>query len=76
MVMTGPAQLEIRYYTTLDGCSCPAWRYRHRRKASSCKHVDRLKAAAALIDSQRRHNEGVTLGSNRSDGRKATERYA
>ena len=67
MVQAGAAALEIRYYATIDpdACSCPAWRYRHRRKASSCKHVDALKAARDLLRLQHKHNEGVTHGSLR-----------
>ena len=53
-----------RHYTTMDACSCPDWQYRGRERP--CKHVKALRAAVDLIDSQRRHNEGVTHGQDRA----------
>ena len=37
--------MEVKYYTTESGCSCPDKRYRHR----ACKHMRRLKEATELV---------------------------
>ena len=56
MVMTRSAS--VRYYTTVTGCSCPAWMYRPR----PCKHVVALRAAYELIAEQVRYNQEVKHG--------------
>ena len=42
----------VRYYTAVDRCSCPDWRFRGQIRP--CKHIKALRDALALIDATRR----------------------
>ena len=46
--------MDLRHYTTVQGCSCPDWLYRPAERP--CKHVRRLRAAERLIEAQRDYN--------------------
>ena len=45
---------DIRYFTTVDACSCLDWWYRGRLRP--CKHVKALRGAVDLIESHRTFN--------------------
>ena len=40
--------IPAKYFTSLDGCSCPDWRYRGHIRP--CKHVSALRDAVAVLE--------------------------
>ena len=41
--------IPAKYFTTVDGCSCPDFQYRRMRTGQDCKHQKSLRQALKLI---------------------------
>ena len=42
--------MEVKYFTSVDACSCRDFRYRKGRLGLACKHITTLRQAIEVID--------------------------
>ena len=41
--------MEAKYFTSVDACSCPDYRYRKGPRGRDCKHIAALKLAVQVL---------------------------
>ena len=66
--------LVARYFTTVDACSCPDWRFRGRYRP--CKHVKALREAEALLAANAVKWAGCTVDNCKPDSASLENDYA